>query len=174
MFCPRCGAHNSDDSNFCTFCGSALPKNKAQNNGQYNGGTYTQNEGAEKGNPYPHGYRANVTYRSIATCIILSILTCGIYYIVWAVMVIDDLNFASGRQNESNGFTVWLLGLVTCGIYTLFWLYNAGAKVGEVQRRSGLYRREEGDVYLILALFGLGIVAYAMIQNELNKVAAIV
>ena len=38
--------------------------------------------------------------RSIPLCIILSIVTCGIYMLYWFVVLTDDLNYASGRDLE--------------------------------------------------------------------------
>ncbi len=166
MFCPNCGASNIEGAKFCTSCGKALPSDTAQ----------TQQAPIYDADPsaaYPGGYKANIKRRDIAVCIILSIVTCGIYSIVWMVNVVNELNLASGNERDTNGITVWLLGWVTCGIYALFWLYNAGDKVAEVRRRNGHEAGSDGVIYLVLALFGFGIVSYAMIQNDLNKVAAI-
>ncbi len=176
MFCPNCGAQNSDNSKYCTSCGTVLETSSGAQNEQQNQQDYAQQQGY---NPFPPqnngigGYKVNIPFRNIAVAILLSIVTCGIYSIVWTIRLVDELNFASGRQNDTNGVTVWLLGLVTCSIYTLFWLYNAGEKVGEIRRRNGMEAGSDGVIYLVLALFGFSIVSYAMIQNELNKVAAI-
>ena len=120
-----------------------------------------------------NGYRAPIKQRNIATCIILSIVTCGIYSIIWFISMVDDLNVASGYQQDQSGGTVFLLSLVTCGIYQYFWLYKAGEKVNAIKQRSGMMPdSNSGVIYLLLAIFGLGIVSFAFIQTELNKVAS--
>ena len=51
---------------------------------------------------------------------------------------------------------------------------TAGNKVGEIQEYDGRTRDSYlGILYLLLDFFGLGIVAMALIQNELNKVAGL-
>ena len=37
-----------------------------------------------------------VTQRNIALCIILSIVTCGIYGLIWLVFLTDDTNTVCG------------------------------------------------------------------------------
>ncbi len=165
MYCPNCGNFNNDESKFCASCGAPL-KSETENGGA------GQNQGTAY-QPPMGGYRVPIKQRNIAVCILLSIITCGIYNIIWTISIVDDLNAAADRRNDMGGGLVWLLGLVTCGIYTYIWLYTAGEKVGEIRRRNGMTAGSEGLIYLLLALFGFGIVSYAMIQNELNKVATV-
>ena len=175
MICPKCGKNCADGSNFCDGCGTPFaaqqpnqqtnqqPKQQAgqqqnyyynnQNNNQQNGyqqppyqqNSYQQNGYQQNGyqqNPYqPNGpqygnYRAPVKNRNIALCVVLSIITCGIY-----------------------------------GIY---WMYKAGEKVAYIkQRNTGEIDSSSSVLYLILGIIGFGIVAYALIQSELNKVATL-
>lgn len=108
-----------------------------------------------------------VTNRDIATCIILSIFTCGIYAIYWFISLTDELNALSGVQDTSGG-TAFLLTLVTCGIYGLYWAYKCGEKIDRIQMQRGINAGNNGVLYLILFWFG-GIIACALIQNEINK-----
>ena len=162
-----------------------------QNNNQQNGyqqppyqqNSYQQNGYQQNGyqqNPYqPNGpqygnYRAPVKNRNIALCVVLSIITCGIYGIYWLVCLVDDLNVASGRTGDTSGGVVFLLSLVTCGIYGIYWMYKAGEKVAYIkQRNTGEVDSSSSVLYLILGIIGFGIVAYALIQSELNKVATL-
>ena len=162
-----------------------------QNNNQQNGyqqppyqqNSYQQNGYQQNGyqqNPYqPNGpqygnYRAPVKNRNIALCVVLSIITCGIYGIYWLVCLVDDLNVASGRTGDTSGGMVFLLSLITCGIYGIYWMYIAGEKVAYIkQRNTGEIDSSSSVLYLILGIIGFGIVAYALIQSELNKVATL-
>lgn len=110
--------------------------------------------------------------RNIAVCIILSLVTCGIYGIYWMVCMANDLNTAAETPNDTSGGMVFLLSLITCGIYAFYWLYKAGGKLESAQQKRGLPSSNNGVLYLILAILGLGIVNYCLIQNELNKLAA--
>ena len=108
--------------------------------------------------------------RSIAVCIILSIITCGIYGIYWFIVLTDDANTASGTAGTTGGIA-FLLSLVTCGIYGLYWMYKQGEKIDTAKTSRGQSSSNTGILYLILAILGLGIVSYALMQNELNQLA---
>lgn len=154
MYCKNCGNQIPDGTKFCPNCGaqtdSTAPKTE----------TYT-------GTVHSAGGHAP-TRRNLGVCILLSIVTCGIYGIVWLIQMADELNAAAGEVNGTSGVTVFLLSLVTCGIYGFYWYYKAGDLV---DRASGLQDRNRGILYLLLAIFGLSIVSMALIQDELNKLA---
>ena len=111
--------------------------------------------------------RRQIKERNIVLCIIFSIITCGIYGIYWLVNMVDDLNELSGHPEDTSGIVVFLLSLITCNIYSWYWLYNAGKKSGEI---DGV--RDDSVLYLILAIFGLSIVDYCLIQDKINKNAS--
>lgn len=108
--------------------------------------------------------------RNIAMCIVLSIVTCGIYGLYWYICLTDDTNTAANADGPS-GIMALVLTLVTCGIYGWFWAYKQGEKISTAQESHGLSVSDNKILYLILQLFGLGIVAWVLMQNELNKMA---
>ena len=112
--------------------------------------------------------------RSIAMCIILSLVTCGIYGIYWFVVLTDDANTLlpdnKGLNNTSGG-VAFLLSLVTCGIYGLYWAYKQGEKIDEAKTARVIMSSNSGIIYLLLTIFGFGIIAEALMQNELNSMA---
>lgn len=108
--------------------------------------------------------------RSIPVCIILSIVTCGIYGIYWFVCLTNDTNIACGDTEGTSGGVAYLLTLVTCGIYGLYWAYKQGEKIDQAKINRGMPASNGGILYLILFIFG-GIIAYALMQNELNQMA---
>ena len=112
-----------------------------------------------------------IKQRSIATCIILSIVTCGIYGIIWLISLNDDANNLSQEPNPTSGGMVVLLTIVTCGIYGFYWAYKQGEKLDRAGMMRGLPSDNKGVIYLILSFVGLGIVAYAMMQDSINKLS---
>lgn len=110
-----------------------------------------------------------VKERNIALCIIFSIITCGIYGIYWFVTLTDDTNAISGEAGTS-GILAFVLTVITCGIYGLYWAYKCGEKIDKAHQDRGEAASNGGVLYLILYIFG-GIIAYALIQNEVNKFA---
>ncbi len=177
MFCIHCGSRIEDGANFCTSCGRPQnERNMGTENQAFGGGMNNGNRnyynGSDNGND--GGYKVPIPKRNIVLCIILSIVTCGIYQIYWMIKMIDELNYASGRISEAGGITVILLGFVTCGIYWIYWYYKAGEKINEIKNRRGMPGdKNTAFLFLILVLFGLSIVNICLIQDELNKVAAL-
>lgn len=112
-----------------------------------------------------------IQQRNIAVCIILSFVTCGLYGLYWIICLNDDANTASGTQNGTSGVTVLLLSIVTCGIYSWYWLYVQGNKIDQAKNAKGIPSNNSGILYLVLGLVGLSIIAYALMQNELNQLA---
>lgn len=197
MICPKCNSNNPDGINFCQFCGTAISNNEATVS--VNGGSVNYSNNKQAPNQQYQGqpnyqqapnqqyqgqpnyqqppYQGNngkapIARRDIAIAIILSFVTCGIYGIYWFVNLVNDLNTASDSAGDTSGGIVFLLSLVTCGIYGIYWFYNAGKKVDYISKKYNGTASDNSIVYLLLAIFGFGIVNYALIQNELNKVAA--
>lgn len=106
--------------------------------------------------------------RNIAVAIILTIVTCGIY---WFIVLTDDARLASGDQQAPSGGIAFLLNLVTCGIYGIYWAYKMGKTLVMAKQKAGLNIEDNSVLYLILQIFSLGIINYALMQNELNQLA---
>lgn len=100
--------------------------------------------------------------RSIASIIVFSIITCGIY----PMFLIVNLNneFAIQNNENVNGWMVIFLSIITCGIYGVIWFY----KMGSVIEKSG--GKNEETIYLVLSLFGLGLVALCLMQIQENNI----
>lgn len=114
-----------------------------------------------------------ISKRDLVLNIILTIVTCGIWGIVWEVQIADDIKLLTGEEGLVSGIVLVLLSLVTCGIYFIFWVYNAGNKLELVKAGYGLPTESKGLVYVVLSIFGFSIVALALMQNDLNTVADI-
>ena len=198
MFCGKCGNQLNDGAAFCNKCGNpvapqqpVVPQQPVAPQQPY---AAPQQPYAVPQQPYAAPQQpyyaapqqpyyaapqqpcapAPITQRNIALCIVLSIITCGIYGIVWLVSMANDLNVAARKPSDTSGGMVFLLSIITCGIYMYYWLYKAGEKVSDAKRyATGMVGdKNNGVLYLVLAIFGLSIVSYCLIQNELNQVAA--
>ncbi len=112
-----------------------------------------------------------VERRSVVTAIILTIVTCGIYGIYWFIVLNNDVNTLSGTPEDTSGGMAFLFSIITCGIYTFFWMYKMGTKLDNIETQRGAYPQSRGIVYLLLSLFGLSIVSYALMQDSVNRLA---
>ncbi len=107
--------------------------------------------------------------RSIVTCILLSIITCGIYGIYWMIKLNDELNDLAGKPDATSGGMVFLFTLITCGIYGLYWYYRMGENVDAINASRGVTSSNTGILYLVVGIFGLGIVNECLMQDTINK-----
>ena len=102
--------------------------------------------------------------RSIAGCIILTLVTFGIYGIYWFVKLTNETNRLAPEEATMSGGLAFLVTLCTLGVYGLYWGYKLGRKIDIISGKAG----NSGVIYLLLSLLGLGIIAEALAQNELN------
>ena len=109
--------------------------------------------------------------RDLVTSIILSIVTCGIYSIIWFINLTDDAKTAANDTKMQSGGIAFLLTLVTCGIYGIYWAYQMGKLINQARINRGMPEDDKSVLYLVLQLLGLGIVDYALMQNDLNQMA---
>lgn len=108
--------------------------------------------------------------KNLALYIILSIVTCGIFALVWLAMLANDLRTMSNDESKMSGGMVVLLTIVTFGIYGWIWYYQAGETLNSIKASRGIsVDQSSGVLYLLLAVFGLSIVSSALIQDSLNK-----
>lgn len=104
--------------------------------------------------------------RSIVMIIILSILTCGIYYFYWIYATSSDIK--DYLQDDSiNPFLDLILSLLTCGIYFVYWHYKIGGLIVRCYEKSGKSTEDNSILCTILAIF-LYIAAGCIYQSQLN------
>jgi len=113
-----------------------------------------------------------VEKKNIALCIILSIVTCGIYSWFWLFSLAEDVNAVARRPEGTSGGLVVVFSLITCGIYTWYWLYKSGDQLDTLRAEQGRAEGYLGILFLLLSIFGFGVISYAIMQSELNDYAA--
>ncbi|GEM00853.1 protein of unknown function [Halolactibacillus halophilus] len=114
-----------------------------------------------------------IKQRSVAMVIILSLITCGIYSLYWIYAITEELSQATNDPTFSGAKALIFL-LLTCGIYGFFWYYVVGQKMADMQRQHNMLIKDNGVLYIVLAIFGFGIISDAIIQAEMNKFVGIV
>ena len=167
-FCPYCGAPVSKAQDFVNKAGEAFnaaeqelgsafdevkqsftgnSANQQNAGGQYNGGY--QNNGGQTPPPY-RGEKLKDD-RGLASYIILSIITCGIYGYYFIYKMAHDVNIAcDGDGENTSGLVAFiLLSMITCGIYAWYWYYKLGNRLANNAGRYGLGIQENGTTVLM-------------------------
>ena len=104
--------------------------------------------------------------RNIVAYVLLTIITCGFFAIYWMYVICTDLYNLNGQPSNA-GLDI-ILSIVTCGIYFIYLQYKWGKMIDSARRRYDLIPRDDSLLYVLLAILGLSIVNYCIIQSQLN------
>lgn len=109
------------------------------------------------------------TNKSVVTVIILTIVTCGIYSLVWYWKSMHELYNAGGKSlgNLSPEIQFILLFLYVGGV---IFAINADDNINAVKQQRGLTAVDNKIIYVLLALL-FPIALIALVQNEMNQLA---
>ena len=127
-----------------------------QNNNQGYNTNQNYSNGYNNGTVPPYSGTRLKDDRGLASYIILSIITCGIYSYYFIYKMAHDVNIAcDGDGENTSGLVAFvLLSLITCGIYAWFWYYNLGNRLAANGPRYGLSIQENGTTVLLWQIFG--------------------
>lgn len=99
--------------------------------------------------------------RGIVFMILMYCITFGIYPLYWYCSFQNQLHKETGMGFSGVGH--FFMSLITFGIYPLYWHYAVG------KRLNALGGPNNGVLYILLTIFGLGVVAQFLMQNDANK-----
>ena len=108
-----------------------------------------------------------IVRRSVPVCIILSIVTCGIYLLYWFVCATNEADAVTEEYGPGGGMSL-LFSFLTCGIYGIYWGWKMGDKLDASRARHGVVLGSFAILFLVLNICCLSIVTLAIIQSELN------
>jgi len=103
--------------------------------------------------------------------LILTLITCGLYGLVWIWQVGTELREELGLTDQNPGLDV-VLTVLTATLWGYVVVYRYARQVADAQRRVNLPPNDLSLAAVILAVVGLWFVSFALLQTELNKVWA--
>lgn len=107
--------------------------------------------------------------QSVPFVVIMWMVTCGIYGLIWIYQTGKALRDYTADPSVSPA-TDLLLCIFTCGIYQLYWFYKLGQRIQACGAIAQAPVNDNSLIYLLLSLFGMGVVAGAIAQSDLNQV----
>ena len=107
-----------------------------------------------------------INKRSIGICILLSIITCGIYGIYWMYLLVKNTR---SIQKNTDKCTGEMLCLIFVPFYSVYWWYTRGEKVRQGFAEHNYNATGGGVAYLVLAIVGLSIASMAIMQSDFNS-----
>lgn len=136
---------------------------------------YSKCASTENSTAYSQTPPMNVTpepegFLSIVKLIVLGIVTLGIYLYIW---IYRTNEFISKRTpmalTSSSGLQVVLCLFVP--FYILYWIYKQCKAIEDYKiRMTGKGGEDLALICLLLSIFGFSIVAYALMQDQINKI----
>lgn len=107
----------------------------------------------------------NIKERNPIVAILLTVVTCGIYGIYWAVCLARESVSVKDPADSA------ILEIVLVLFFAPLGFFLAEKKFAEGCAEKGIEHKDNSILYLVLGLVGLGIVDYVMMQNDLNAIA---
>ncbi|HEY3450464.1 MAG TPA: DUF4234 domain-containing protein [Myxococcales bacterium] len=116
-----------------------------------------------------------MTRRNPAIVLLLTLVTCTIYWFYWIYVTTDELKQTTGKADLNPALDV-VLSIVTCGIWGIYVEYRNAQLVHETLDARGVRHEDRSVVILILNLASFfvgvtGLIAIVLLQDELNKLA---
>ena len=106
---------------------------------------------------------------SIGKLVVLSIVTFGIYGLIWQYRLVRNMRMVAHEDTNCAGEFLLLLFIP---FYSIYWFYKRGKSFAQSVQSDGWFAEDRSVLYLILALFGFGIVNICLMQDDCNKLAA--
>jgi hypothetical protein len=113
---------------------------------------------------------ATGTDRSPALVLLFSVGTCGIYHVYWYFATLGEMLDAGHSPTGNAPWLDFLIAVLTIGLYGFYVDYRIGKEILEMQAERGLRENDTSIIAVVLDIVGLGVVASALQQSELNRV----
>lgn len=178
--CPYCAEEIPEESRVCKFCSSTVVKKcpfcaeeivALAKRCRFCNSDLATPTGEPRPVPTRARRRADSTLgedRGIVVTILLVIVTCGIWGLVVTYKIGDELERHQGKGQISPGMDL-LLVFLTCGFWAIYIMYKYPRVLQEITVEEEMPVVDVVVPCILLTVFGLQIVALAILQNELNK-----
>ena len=101
--------------------------------------------------------------KNIVLCVILSIITCGIYGLYWLYTLNEAARTVNPGEWQMDGVLAVVLTVVTCGVFGNYWNYKMGKAF------TAIGAPDNSVLYLVLSIIGLSIVNWCIMQDSINR-----
>lgn len=110
-----------------------------------------------------------LTKRSVASVVILNIITCGIYGFWWTYVTLTALQ-AEGKITSLPPIATVLLLIFVSSAGGALLGYDADANINEIKKERGLNTTDNKILWIVLGVL-IPVVTMALVQNEINGLA---
>lgn len=111
------------------------------------------------------GEKIGFARRNVGSCIILTIMTGGIFGIIWLVKICKDLGRLHGDENPVGSEVLLYLFMP---FYSVYWGYDKGKQMYEDSKKRGGNLTDRKYIYLFMNLMFMQLFTLGFIQTQLN------
>lgn len=120
--------------------------------------------------PTPSYGNSGLETKSIAMCLLLSFITCGVYYFIWIYKIADTINRLAARDRQEGGaspIAAVLFTLFSCGIYQIYFYWK---EESTVTRLKSAWNQDNSNTVLVVILgIFFPIAALCILQDQVNS-----
>ncbi|MBQ7661299.1 MAG: DUF4234 domain-containing protein [Clostridia bacterium] len=108
----------------------------------------------------------SINKRKIAVCILLTIITCGLYQIYWDYLLVKNIRAIKKDESSCVGE---MLCLIFVPAYSFYWWYTRANTVKYEFTKHSYSFNSNSVLFLILEIFRLGIFSRIIMQSDFNS-----
>ncbi len=125
--------------------------------------------------PAPLPPPGTIQERNSVVVLLLSIVTCGVYFVYWVYQTSTELKQATGDADVNPTLDL-VLSLVTCTLWSYYVLYRDADKLHRILVGVDPSHKDQSQTVLILCVAALfvgvtGPVAIYLVQEDFNRLA---
>jgi len=107
--------------------------------------------------------------RSIVAVLLLTFITCGIYFFFWMYLTRDEIKTYLNDASIEPGLEVLLS--ILCFPYIYYWLYKCSKDIVRAEIKAGVAMPADNTLLnIVLAAFSLLPISMLIIQSQLNTI----
>lgn len=107
--------------------------------------------------------------RSVLLVLVLTFITCGIYFFVWMYQITKELTEYT-EDYRLNPALALVFTFLTCGFYTLYWWYRINDLMMTAQHETGYQVIADNKwLFILFTIFGISFINVAILQSDLNR-----
>jgi len=107
--------------------------------------------------------------RSMAICLLLSILSLGLFNIYWAYTVTYEVKEVLDEENL-NPIVEAFGAILTLGLYLVYWVYKYEKYIVKISKEEGIPCKDYGLILSLLSAFFLFPISMIIMQKQLNNI----
>lgn len=112
-----------------------------------------------------------ITKVNIVCAVLLTFFSFGFFPIYWIYLIVKNSHLLQNKSTfQKKSCICEVLCLLFVPFYSWYWWYKNGEKNKKAFTEQGYHSSSSGVLFLVLAIFGFGIINEIIIQNDFNQI----